>query len=190
MELPGILNRIYPLPQTSVSAVSACVEQIELERHTVVIDNRRPDRNVFFVRRGLLRAYVIADGREITFWIGDEGSVALSMESYVNGMPGYEVIETIEDSSLFRISLDNLEKLYLTDIHLANWGRKFAEKEIIRAERCLIPQLHTTATHRYLMLMRENPMLVNRVPQEYLASYLGVTPVSLSRIRADVFRKK
>lgn len=63
-----------------------------------------------------------------------------------------------------------------TNIHIANWGRKFAETEIIRAERSLIPHLSTTASDRYENLLNQNPALLNRIPLEKLASYLGITP--------------
>lgn len=157
-----------------------------LDRHEVIIDPEKTDNHLYFIREGLVRAYVTADGREITFWIGAEGAAVMSMESYVNNRQGYETIETIEPTSLFRIRLSILQELYQTDIHLANWGRKLAEKEIIRAERCLIPQLYTTATSRYMAFMRDYPDLLNRVPLEHLASYLGITPVSLSRIRSSI----
>lgn len=75
--------------------------------------------------------------------------------------------------------------MYRQDIHLANWGRVFAEKEILRAEKSLIPQLFTTGRERYEALLAEQPHLLNRIPLENLASYLGLTPVSLSRIRSE-----
>ncbi|MCM1036009.1 MAG: cyclic nucleotide-binding domain-containing protein [Bacteroides sp.] len=96
-------------------------------------------RHVYFVAGGAVRAFCYAKGREITFWIGEEGSVALSMQSYIDGTAGYESIVTLEDSILYRISVDALHSLYSSDLSIANWGRKFAEKEILRAEQALIP---------------------------------------------------
>ncbi|MCM1356278.1 MAG: Crp/Fnr family transcriptional regulator [Staphylococcus sp.] len=139
--------------------------------------------SVYFIANGIVRAYCFAKGRDITFWIGEEGTVALSMQSYINGTPGYENIIALEDCVLYRISINQLHDLYRHDIHLANWGRAFAEKEILRAEMSLIPQLFTTGRERYEQLLKDRPHLLNRIPLENLASYLGITPVSLSRIR-------
>ena len=75
------------------------------------------------------------------------------------------------------------------DIHIANWARRFAESEFLRTEQKLIPMLFLPAARRYETLLRERPELLRRVPLETLASYLGITPVSLSRIRARMKSK-
>ena len=190
MELREILTKIYPLPKNSLDRIVCEADEIDFDRNTVIIEADRIEKYIYFVKSGLLRAYVLTDGREITFWIGQEGAVALSMESYINHRPGYESIATLEPTVLYRIPSEKLAGLYETDIHIANWGRKFAETEIIRAERCLIPHLSTTATDRYENLLNQNPALLNRIPLEKLASYLGITPVSLSRIRGKLGRKQ
>lgn len=185
MELTEILTRIYPLPPASIDKIAEKSERVEMKKGTVLVEADKVCRNVFFVAEGIVRAFCYAKGRDITFWIGEEGTVALSMQSYINGKPGYESIVTIEDCILYKISVDDLHELYRNDIHIANWGRIFAEKEILRAEEALIPQLFTTGSERYEQLLREKPHLLNRIPLENLASYLGVTPVSLSRIRGN-----
>lgn len=185
MELTEILTRINPLPPESLDKIAEKVERVGRKKGTILVEAGKVCRNVFFVAEGIVRAYCYAKGRDITFWIGEEGTVALSMQSYINGEPGYESIVTIEDCILYRLSVDALQELYQHDIHIANWGRKFAEKEILRAEKVLIPQLFTTGGERYERLLREHPGLLNRMPLENLASYLGVTPVSLSRIRSN-----
>ena len=76
--------------------------------------------------------------------------------------------------------------LFEEDIDIANWGRKLAELEFLRAEEKLIPLLFTTASERYRVLLERTPDLLQRIPLECLASYLGITPVSLSRIRAKL----
>lgn len=190
MELSEILSRIYPMPDSAVEKIVAAAEEIEVAKNTTVICAGKIERNIYFVKRGLLRAFVNAGARDITFWIGDEGSVAVSMESYVNRRPGYESIVALEDTVLYRVSSDRLAGLFEEDLHIANWGRKFAETEIIRAEQSLIPQLFTTAAQRYEELLRHNPWLLDRVPLEHLASYLGITPVSLSRIRGNMVKRR
>lgn len=188
MELPEILNRIYPLPETSMSKILTLAEEITVNKNVGIISPHTPSPYVYFVKTGIVRAYIIADGREITFWIGEEGTVALSLQSYINSTKGYEYIAAVESSALYRVPSEGLHKLYDHDIHLANWGRRFAELEILRAEKCLIPQLFTTGRERYESLLETSPGLLQRVPLEHLATYLGLTPVSLSRIRASIDR--
>lgn len=183
MKLNEILNGINPLPPESIDKIAEKVETLEMKKGSLLVEADKVCKNVFFVAKGIVRAFCYAKGRDITFWIGEEGTVALSMQSYINGRKGYESIVTIEDCLLYKISVDDLHELYRNDIHIANWGRTFAEKEILRAEKALIPQLFTTGSERYERLLKEQPHLLNRIPLENLASYLGVTPVSLSRIR-------
>lgn len=186
MELPEILCNIYPLPPAAIAKIAELAETVTAEKGATIISSDRIDGYVYFVAKGIVRAFCNADGRDITFWIGAEGSVALSMQGYINGRKGYESIITIEHCSLYRVPVKALHNLYLTDIDIANWGRVFAEKEILRAEKSLIPQLFTTGRERYEALQREQPQLLNRIPLEVLATYLGLTPVSLSRIRAQI----
>ena len=183
MELYDILNRISPLPASAIEKILAATELLTIKKNTDFITVDTVCADVFFVKNGIVRAYTYGNGREITFWIGEEGAVALSMQGYVNGKRGYENISAVEDTEVYRLPGAYLKHLYETDIEMANWGRGFAEKEILRAEKNLIPQLFTTGKERYEALMRETPRLLDRVPLEILPSYLGLTPVSLSRVR-------
>ena len=79
-----------------------------------------------------------------------------------------------------------MKQLFLEDIHIANWGRKFAEQELIKTEERLISKQFKNATERYLELLNTNKDLIKRVQLGHIASYLGITQVSLSRIRATI----
>lgn len=183
MEFGEIVNNISPLSERALSLLSQTVETVTYKKGDVVIRAGRCEDYMYFIKKGLVRAYFPADDKDVTFWIGQEGAVLISMESYVLGKPGYETIDCIEDVTLYRIAKKHIEHLYETDVEIANWGRKFAELEIIRAEKVLIPMLFTTASERYEEFMKRHPDLLNRMSLELIASYLGITPVSLSRIR-------
>ena len=123
---------------------------------------------------GIARAYLPVDGKEVTFWIGAEGSTLMSMKkSFVNDEKGYETIELMEDSVLYMLERGQLYRLFEEDIHIANWGRKFAEKELLKTEERLIPLLFTTASERYRKLLRDNPELLLRLPLECLCLLFG-----------------
>ena len=187
MELQEILLSISPLPEKSLHNMLACSEEMRCPKGTMVIQEARVDRDIIFILKGIARAFVVSEGgREITFWIGAEGTAILSLKSYVNGLPGYENIQLMEDSVLSRLRRDDLMRLYQEDVHVANWGRRFAEQEFLLTEERFIPLLFTTASKRYEHLLKSSPELLQRVPLEHLASWLGVTPASLSRIRAQI----
>jgi CRP-like cAMP-binding protein len=107
------------------------------------------------------------------------------MKSYVENKKGYENVDLLEECDLYELKTTNLQKLFDDDIHIANWGRKFAEKELIKTEERLISRQFQTASKRYRQLLADNPDLLQRVQLCHLASYLGITQVSLSRIRAE-----
>lgn len=181
-----LINAICPLPQPSAQRLAGLFAEVRHPKGYRLIQEGRVERNIYFVRRGIVRAYVQAKGREITFWIGAEGTVVMSLKSYVGDGSGYETIECVEDCDLYVLPSPALQALYREDIHLANWGRHLAEQEFLRTEERLIPQLFTTAAERYAALLRHQPALLQRIPLEHLASYLGITPVSLSRIRRQI----
>ena len=97
-------------------------------------------------------------------------------------------MELMENSVLYLLKRKDLHELFKEDIHIANWGRKFAESEFLQTEERLISLLFTTTSERYMKLIQNNPELLQRIPLECLASYLGITLVSLSRIRAKLKR--
>ena len=99
-------------------------------------------------------------------------------------------MELMENSVLYLLKRKDLHELFKEDILLFDQlgGAKFAESEFLQAEERLISLLFTTASERYMKLIQNNPELLQRIPLECLASYLGITPVSLSRIRAKLKR--
>lgn len=184
MELQEILNAIYRILEASADRLASCSVRIDRPKGCRILEAGKVETDLFFIARGIARAYIPKGDREITFWIGQEGTAIVSLRSYVCNGAGYESVELMEDSSLYRLRRNDLDTLYREDIHIANWGRKFAESEFLRTEERLIPLLFTTASERYELLLTQHPDLLQRMPLECLATYLGVTPVSLSRIRA------
>ena len=185
MDLFAILSKIYPLPLTSCENIASITEKIDLRKGTLLFKTGKTERFIYFIERGIVRAFTDQEGKEITFWFGQEHEVIVSMKSYIYGEPGYEYIELLEDCKLYKINARELQQLYLSDIHIANWGRKLAEQELIKTEERLIAQQFKTALERYRELLLHNPGLLQRVQLGHIASYLGISQVSLSRIRAE-----
>ncbi len=190
MKIEDILNGIYPLPEASLMRLEKCVSLIKVEKGLSILRTGKVERNIYFISKGIVRAYFCAEDKDVTFWIGMEGNVVLSVRSFFANEPGYETVEVMEDSELFQIDHTDLLKCFDEDIHIANWGRRFAEKEFMATEKRLIPMLFMSASERYNKLLEDNPKLLQRLPLEKIASYLGITPVSLSRIRASIRNPK
>lgn len=186
MNLNNILDNIYPLPETSKGTLKAYIEEVSFSKGHILLRANKIENNIYFVKQGILRAYSKTNENEITFWFGKEGDAVISMKSYVANQKGYEDIELLENCVLYELKTKNLKKLFEEDIHIANWGRRFAEQELVKTEERLISRQFRTATERYRELIKNNPDLIQRVQLGYIASYLGITQVSLSRIRAEI----
>ena len=186
MSLDSILDVIYLLPKASKKLLKEHLEEVQFSKGTLLLQQHRIEKHIYFIKKGMVRAYAPTPDQEVTFWFGAEGATAVSMKSYVSNEPSYENIELLEDCSFYKINADVLQKLYQTDIEIANWGRKFAENELIKSEKRLISLQFKSAKERYLELITHHPGLLQRVALRHLASYLGITQVSLSRIRADI----
>lgn len=186
MTIDQILDDIYPLPEVSKQMLKACITECSFPKGQIIIRTDHVEKNIYFIKRGIVRAYAQTGDSETTFWLGKEGDTVISMKSYVANQRGYEDIELLENCLLYTLNIQTLRKLFETDIHIANWGRKFAEQELVRTEERLISQQFRTATERYKELIKNSPDLIQRVQLGHIASYLGITQVSLSRIRAEI----
>ncbi|MDH2206565.1 Crp/Fnr family transcriptional regulator [Empedobacter falsenii] len=186
MEIEQILDQISPLSSQSIQLIADKMQLIQLPKNTTLIDADKVEKKLYFIKKGIVRAYIIDDGKEITFWFGKEGDLILSMRSYVENKISYETIELMEDCELYEIKSSDLQLFYATNLEIANWGRKLAEIELIKTEERFISRQLGTAIDRYKKLLEENPSLINRVQLGYIASYLGISQVTLSRIRAEI----
>ena len=186
MNIDQILDNIYLLPEESKQTLKKYISEVRFPKGYIVIHADRIEKNIYFIKQGIVRAYAKTGDNETTFWFGKEGDTAISMKSYVENAKGYEDIELLEESVLYELNIQNLHHLFEQDIHFANWGRKLIEKELIKTEEKLISQQFLTAKERYIELLKNRPDLIQRVQLGYIASYLGITQVSLSRIRADI----
>ncbi len=186
MEIKEILDRICQLPEPSKIAMIEIISEVEYSKGCCLMRTDKVEQNIYFIKKGIVRAYTYASDNEITFWFGREGDTVVSMKSYVDNQRGYENIELLEDSILYKLNVSALNRLFAIDIHIANWGRKFAEQELLKTEERLIARQFKTALERYKELMKNNSDLLLRIQLSHIASYLGITQVSLSRIRAKL----
>jgi len=141
-----------------------------------------------FIEEGLFRMYYLRDGKEITNCFCKENTITCSYRSMITGQESDFAIQAIEDSTLIIFSYESLQKLYNQDMFWQQVGRMAAENEFINTE-CHNRFLNDlSATERYLQILEEDGDLFQRVPLNHIASYLQVSPETLSRIRKKISR--
>ena len=163
MKLEQILSLRYPLPEKSLDKLHRCMSEITLPKGFHILEINKVEKDIFFIKQGIVRAFTYVDGKEITFWIGKEGATIVSMKGYVNDEAGYETMELMEDSVLYVLKRKKLQELFLEDLHIANWGRRYAEMELLETEQRLISMLSAIASERYRQLVEMDPELLQQL---------------------------
>ncbi|SFH20552.1 Crp/Fnr family transcriptional regulator [Pedobacter insulae] len=140
-----------------------------------------------FIMKGTLRTFYINDkAQETTSCFCIENNFTTSYKSFILQQPSNLFIQAIEYTELLVIDYNNLQKLYKSSPTWQNIGRTVAEQEYIVMEKYASVMNNETAKEKYLRLLREQPNVIKKAPVEDIASYLGVTRRTLSRIRQQI----
>jgi CRP-like cAMP-binding protein len=140
-------------------------------------------KTIYFINRGLARIYYLKDGSDITESFSFENNIVARVESLFTGKPSRKAIQVLEDAEIVAINATQLFKLYDKFPEIERLFRKIFEAAYVdTVNRIEGIQFHS-AEERYKALLKEAPNVLMRVPLKYVASYLGITQVSLSRIR-------
>lgn len=155
----------------------------QVPKKFVLAEEGKIARELYFIVKGLVRLYYTKDGEEITGFIFREGLFASSYDSFLRQAPSIQTLETLEDCDLLVISYQRLEQLYEEVPKMNIVVRKIAEQRFINAQQVLSSFILDSPEERYRKFEAQHGNLLLRVPHHMIASYLGITPVSLSRIR-------
>lgn len=138
---------------------------------------------VAFINKGHLRSFCLVKGEEVTYNFWFEGNFITDYSSFLTRQPCIETHEALDDVEVIIVSYDDLQYLYKNFPGWDKFGRLIAEFIIIGVAERNRAMLFLTAEEQYLNLMKSRPKVLANVPQHYIASYLGLRPESLSRIR-------
>lgn len=139
-----------------------------------------------FVQSGILRSYYTINGRETTSFFLQPGSIAVAMLSFIEMKPAVENIQAISDSELIVINRKDILSLYEENWKWQQVGRLNLEQYYIEMERRVISFQSQTARERYRDFIKTHPEIIRSVPLHLVASYIGVSPETLSRLRKDI----
>lgn len=180
------IRGIYPLSDEAVGILIGHTEKISLSKGVRLVDAGKVERYTYFIVRGLARGFFYQDAKDITIWFASPGMSLLSMNTYMYGRAGYENIELLEDCELLRIENQVFNTLLENHLELANWGRRMSDAAVLKLEKMFMERNFIPAAQRYHSLVANEPEILRKVPLRHIASYLGISQVSLSRIRAGI----
>jgi len=147
-------------------------------------------RHAGFIAKGLIRYYINHDGEEKTYDFGQENNFVCNYESFLPQTPSTKIIQALEDCEILQISYTDLQLFYQSVKGGERFGRLVIEQVFMQLLQALSSLYTDTPENRYKKLFKEHPDLLQRVSQYHIASYVGVKPQSLSRIRKRIFTEK
>ncbi|GAA6465665.1 cyclic nucleotide-binding domain-containing protein [Bacteroides thetaiotaomicron] len=186
--MENILKRIkeyYPVSEDSLNALKHCFRQQVFPPKINIIRAGYRDKQVYFIEKGITRSYIQYNGKDITTWFSVEGDATCGSWDLYHNKAGFEYVETLEETLTYAIPIEKLNGLYKSHIDIANWMRVLQQENFLQLQDIHISRLNLSAQERYEKLLKEYPDICRRVNLGYIASFLGITQPSLSRIRAN-----
>jgi CRP-like cAMP-binding protein len=178
------INQYCQLGQPAIQSMGSVLEKVSLPKNSYLISEGKICNHVYFLEKGCLRGYYNLDGKEVSHWFGFENNFVTSFYSFITKKPSIENIQLIEDCTLWAIQYDNLQKLYNQYAEIERLGRIMHERYYVMLEERFVSNHFKEARERYENLVAHSPHILQRIPLGYIASYLGITQETLSRIRS------
>ncbi len=163
--------------------------RMEVKKETMILEEGKICRHLYFLESGLLRFFILKNGNDITKYFTDIPYCFTSIQSFEAQIPAKESIETLEDTVLWAMTSENVRSLF----SLPSWNtfaRKLIQEVQTYTDEILEEMQTETAENRYKKMLFEHDPLLQRVPLKHIASYLGIAPQSLSRIRKSTMTKR
>ena len=181
MEILSIIQQFSLLPKDDAQLLASAFEEVNIAKDDTFIEAGKRAPYIYFLKSGICRIFYFKEAQEVILDFAFPGDALVSLNSYIHNKKGYENIQAITEVVVYRIASQTLQDYYLRSIAIANWGRKLAEWETLKIEDRLMSKLFKSATESYQELQQKATDITNHIKLGYIASYLGVTQVTLSR---------
>lgn len=185
-QLYNVVSRMLPLNQREwdMFADSFVYRSVPKKFRLVAVGD--VSREAYFINKGATRLFFEKEGEEISANFMFENNFIASLESFLLQVPSRQAIDTLEDCELLVLSKQRLEELIARQPQFNLFSKAIAETAFIMLQRRASSFILDSPEERYMNMLQQRPEILERVPQHMIASYLGVTPVSLSRIRKRI----
>ena len=181
------INQITPISSAEFEQTVILFKEQVLQKGDFFVEQNKVCKQIAFVNKGILRTfYSNGKAEETTACFCTDNSFTTSYKSFILQQPSSLSIQALEETELLVINYELLQKLYSTSSAWQNIGRAFAEKEYITMEQYATVLNNETAKEKYVRLLREKPQIVQKAAVKHIASYLGITARTLSRIRNEI----
>jgi CRP-like cAMP-binding protein len=177
------LNLLHPLKGETISFLRKNMAIKYVSKNDILLKKDQISKELFWIKSGILRGYRETETNTMTTWFAIEGDMVTSVSSFMTQNPSNESIQALEDSQLYVISYSKLQELYTVSLEMNIIGRLLTEQYYINLEKRAFLLLNATAKERYDAFVERYPQLLLKISLGVIASFIGVTQSSLSRIR-------
>lgn len=185
--MKSAFQSIQLLSQDELDQLERLITFRSLKKGELLVTENQVCNEIYFIKKGILRSFFFNhQGDEITNCFAFENEFMASFSSFITQKAAEENIQALVDTELQVLSRDRLEKLYQSSSHWQEIGRKLTEMEYVTLQKRMISFQKLSGTQRYEELYQNHKKYLQLIPLRYLASYLGVTPRHLSRIRKAI----
>lgn len=181
--ITGFIRGAWPVSEAALELLVSRLTPQNFPRRTNLVREGVLSGNAWFIEEGMTRSYWMVDGDEITTSFTTSGSIVFSMDEVYYGIASKEYVESIGPVTAYRISVSDLRDLVSSNLDLCNWWRVIHQNEYRRIHRSHKERLTLDAANRYEQFSLQFPEVARMAPLNYIASYLGINPSTLSRIR-------
>ncbi|WP_172281615.1 Crp/Fnr family transcriptional regulator [Chryseobacterium sp. LAM-KRS1] len=185
------LKAKFPFPKTKCVRFIREFKRIEVPAKTILLKENEVSLHAYYIEKGLARAWYNNDGKDVTFQFFTENTMFSSLESFRKGVPSMVSFETIEPCILWKIDKPTVDRILAEIYNDPELRDRFMDSVFERTfdyMKHFFSFIKDSPQQRYLDLAKEKPEIIKRVPQHYIASYLGITTVHLSRIKAKILK--
>ncbi|MEQ8239282.1 MAG: Crp/Fnr family transcriptional regulator [Cyclobacteriaceae bacterium] len=188
-QIEKLFQSIAPMGEQEINFIRSRFELVKFVKKDRLLEYQEVAGHFFFINSGLVRLFGFKEGEEKTLFFFTENMIAGSIESYLQQVPSSYVLEALEPVEALRISERDLNELLQSSTAMNKVGLILTQHRLQYLLGFFSSFVLDNPEQRYLKFMNNSPDLINRVPQHIVASFLGITPVSLSRIRKRLMRK-
>ena len=181
-----MMTSLYPVSDDTIQLLKDNVTLCHFPKKYQLIKANQYSRSAYFIEKGMTRSYWLVNGEEITTSFSCEGGIVFSMDELYYGKDSEEFVETLDEADAYRISIADLNHLFNSNMELCNWGRIIHQNEYRRIHRSHKERLTLPVLDRYKEFEKQFPGIINTVNLGHIASYLGTTLPTLSRVRAII----
>ncbi|WNJ17019.1 Crp/Fnr family transcriptional regulator [Pontibacter sp. G13] len=187
MTIQEYIIQLTPIPTAKAEMLATYFKRESLPKGTRIIEEGKTSTKSYFLERGIVRCYLIdRNGEEITTRFYSAPDFLNDYQSFFKQKPSEEYYETLTDCEAMTIDLETVQYCFHNIPEFREWGRMLLTMNYVHMYQTMVSFHKFSAQERYLELLKAHPEIVREVPLKYIASYLGITKHSLSRIRKEI----